>query len=115
MEPDRLLAYDHWANQQSLRAMRALPHPHPATKVFGHIVAIQEFWLARATTRPDLNLDADFEAWSNLTISPISYRTGKGAPGHEHLPRGRPRTPRPRSPSPAKPASNRPEERPQSS
>ncbi|MCX6605976.1 MAG: hypothetical protein NTV52_20620 [Acidobacteria bacterium] len=49
MEPDRLLAYDYWANQQSLYAMRQLPQPHPANKIFSHIVAIQEFWLARAT------------------------------------------------------------------
>jgi uncharacterized damage-inducible protein DinB len=59
----RMLGFDSWANNESLRAIRR-GGPTQSVRVFSHIVAIHEFWLARALGQiagdawPELDLDS---------------------------------------------------------
>jgi len=44
----RLLAYDHWANHEVLRALQAAPGPPAqAVKYFAHVIAAEWLWLSR--------------------------------------------------------------------
>lgn len=71
----RLLAYDDWANQQVVIAMRsAATVPERALQRFGHLVAAKETWLARivGTAEPET-------VWPALTLEEIEARARAAA------------------------------------
>ena len=84
----RLLAFDHWANKETARALHPVILPR-AVAALAHMVAINELWLSRvvggevASAWPDwsVNLAANrlavaFEKWSAIL--------GALAPGVQH-------------------------------
>ncbi|HMB91764.1 MAG TPA: DinB family protein [Rhodothermales bacterium] len=101
----RMLAYDHWANLRILASLSGLPqltHESPPSKLFSHIIAAEEVWLARVLGRPyqgmsfwptldptswSERLDNIHEQWktfvdassTNLDAS-YSYHNSKGQP-----------------------------------
>jgi uncharacterized damage-inducible protein DinB len=48
---ERLIAYDDWANRESLAALRAGPEGE-ATKLLAHVIACEFLWLDRIAHRP---------------------------------------------------------------
>jgi len=49
----RMLAYDRWANHESLNAMRRAGYAEPkAIRLIAHIVSAEELWLERLQRRP---------------------------------------------------------------
>lgn len=96
----RLLAYDRWANTQSLDSLRAAGAPARALRWMAHIVGSQYTWLARLREEPapmpvwpELDIDgctvhlaALAEAWQQLEteLTPelladsVGYRNTKG-------------------------------------
>jgi uncharacterized damage-inducible protein DinB len=99
----RLLRYDHWANREVVRALRATREPVPrALQRLAHIVAAEQLWLDRLLRRPprlavwpDLSVEqsealVDEMAWAwngylgELTAARlrerIAYTNSKGQP-----------------------------------
>lgn len=64
----RLLAYDYWANDESLRSLRQPGVPQQAFFVFAHIVAIQQFWLARVAG------EKEGDPWPELDLNTAAQR-----------------------------------------
>ena len=64
----RLLAYDYWANGESLRSLRQPGVPQQAFFVFAHIVAIQQFWLARVAGQKE------GDPWPELDLNTAAQR-----------------------------------------
>jgi hypothetical protein len=52
MEASRLIAYDYWANRESLQSVRNAGGHAPAVAVLAHMAAVGNLWLARATAGP---------------------------------------------------------------
>ena len=78
MDLVRVLAFDHWANRETVRALRQSSMPR-AVAVFAHVVAINELWLSRVvggnveSAWPDWSVDlaasrlaTAFENWSAI-------------------------------------------------
>lgn len=60
----RLFAYDGWANQETLRGLRATGTPVPtALKLMAHIFAAQRVWLERLEQKPQ-----SLPVWPELTL-----------------------------------------------
>jgi uncharacterized damage-inducible protein DinB len=96
----KLFAYNHWANRETLTALKATGHPPPrALKIMGHVIGAERLWLGRVQQEktgavwPELTLDqcdaqiADLQQlWQDYLKSltpaklaqPISYTNTKG-------------------------------------
>jgi uncharacterized damage-inducible protein DinB len=64
MDASRLIAYDYWANRQSLQSVRNAGGPAQAVTVLAHVAAVGNFWLARATGGPTVSV---WPEWDNKT------------------------------------------------
>src|ERR1700733_1882785 len=84
MDATRLIAYDYWANQESLQSVCNADSHAPAVAVLAHVVAIGNLWLARAIggafppAWPDWNIetvrramDSAFAGW-NKTLEEVA-------------------------------------------
>lgn len=60
----RLLAYDRWANAQTLQSLRETPPPARALRWMGHIIGSQYTWLSRLREEP-----SPMTVWPDLDIS----------------------------------------------
>jgi uncharacterized damage-inducible protein DinB len=68
----RLFAYDRWANQEVLRALKALAAPpERSVKLIAHIVGTQYVWYARMTG--DSN---SIPVWPQWTVQQTGEETG---------------------------------------
>ena len=65
MDAARLIAYDYWANRESLQSVRSAGGLAQAVTVLAHVVAIENFWLARATGGP---MVAAWPEWDIETV-----------------------------------------------
>jgi uncharacterized damage-inducible protein DinB len=75
MDATRLIAYDYWANRQSLQSVRSAGAPVQAVTVLAHVAAIASFWLARATGGPMVS------AWPEWDIETIEGALNKSFAG----------------------------------
>ncbi|MGD1072559.1 MAG: DinB family protein [Bryobacteraceae bacterium] len=79
MDAARLIAYDYWANRESLESVRHAGAPVQPVAVLAHVAATGNFWLARAAGGPtapawpewdietvDREMDASFAAWNRI-------------------------------------------------
>jgi uncharacterized damage-inducible protein DinB len=99
----RLLAYDAWANRETLSSLRAAGAPPPkALRVLSHLVGAGRLWLARLegsrekapAVWPELSLEEEAAALEELArrwtgfaglddsslARPVSYTNSKGEP-----------------------------------
>ncbi|HXJ40747.1 MAG TPA: DinB family protein [Bryobacteraceae bacterium] len=60
-----LIAYDYWANQESLESVRSAGGHVHAVSVLAHVAAVEDFWLARITGAP---LPSTWPEWSIETV-----------------------------------------------
>jgi uncharacterized damage-inducible protein DinB len=69
----RLFAYDGWANQEALAALRAAPAPVPrALKLLAHIVAAERLWMERLQLTPQT-----LPVWPEFTIEESEKQTAE--------------------------------------
>ena len=52
MDASRLIAYDYWANRQSLHSVQSAGGLAQAVAVMAHVAAVENFWFARVTGGP---------------------------------------------------------------
>lgn len=60
----RLFAHDHWANEQTVKAIREASGSPRAIKLFAHIVAAEWLWLARLRQQPQKRA-----VWPEFTLA----------------------------------------------
>jgi uncharacterized damage-inducible protein DinB len=64
----RLLRYDVWANQQTLRSLSQQAAPPKSLRWLGHIVGAERLWIARLVGEP-----SSLSVWPDLTIEQCRF------------------------------------------
>lgn len=68
----RLLRYDAWANEETLRSLRQGEPPPRSLRWMAHIIAAELLWFARLAGRP-----APLPVWPNLSVEDCETRLGE--------------------------------------
>jgi uncharacterized damage-inducible protein DinB len=66
---DRMLRYDRWANQETLRSLQQGTTPARSLKWLGHIIGAELLWLSRIEGKP-----AELPVWPELSLQECERR-----------------------------------------